>query len=69
MPRFCRSLMLVLVLAVLAPGTATAQEVRVVARDVPLAAARASTARRAPLAFTMVGIHWQGSGRVSFRTS
>ena len=69
MPRFCRSLMLVLVLAVLAPGTATAQEVRVVARDVPLAAARASTARTAPLAFTMVGIHWQGSGRVSFRTS
>ena len=69
MPRCCRSLMLVLVLAVLAPGTAAAQEVRVIARDVPLAATRASTARTAPLAFTMVGIHWQGSGRVWFRAA
>ena len=69
MPRFCRSLMLVSVLAVLAPGTAAAQDVRVVARDVPLDAARASVARTAPLGFTMVGIHWQGSGRVWFRTA
>ena len=51
------------------PGTAAAQDVRVVARDVPLAAARASVARSAPLSFTMVGIHWQGPGKVWFRTA
>ena len=64
-----RSLSLTLALTALAPGTAAAEDVRVVARDVPLAAARASTARPAPLPFTMVGIHWQGSGKVWFRTA
>jgi hypothetical protein len=64
-----RPLMLVAVLAVVAPGTATAQDVRVVARDVPLATAQASVARPAPVAFNMVGVHWQGSGRVWFRTA
>ena len=64
-----RPLMLVVAFAALAPGTATAQDVRVVARDVPLDAARTSAARPAPLAFTMIGIHWQGSGRVWFRTA
>ena len=66
---FRRSLMLVVALAALAPGTAAAQNVRVVARDVPLDAARSAAARPAPLAFTMIGIHWQGSGRVWFRTA
>jgi flagellar hook assembly protein FlgD len=64
-----RPLTVVAVLAVFAPGTANAQDVRVVARDVPLAAARASVARAAPLDFNMVGIHWRGSGRVWFRTA
>jgi flagellar hook assembly protein FlgD len=64
-----RPLMLVAVLAVVAPGTATAQNARVVARDVPLATAQASVARAAPLGFNMVGIHWQGPGRVWFRTA
>ena len=40
-----------------------------VARDVPLAAARASAPRSAPLLFNMVGLHWQGSGQVWFRTA
>ncbi len=66
---FRRPLMLVAVLAVIAPGTAAAQDVRVVVRDVPLAAARASVARSAPLSFNMVGVHWQGSGQVWFRTA
>jgi flagellar hook assembly protein FlgD len=61
--------MFALALAVLVPGTAVAQDVRVVARDVSLGAARSSAAREAPLSFTMVGIHWQGSGRVWFRTA
>jgi flagellar hook assembly protein FlgD len=64
-----RPLMLVAVLAVIAPDTATAQDVRIVARGVPLATAQASVARPAPLGFNMVGIHWQGSGRVWFRTA
>jgi flagellar hook assembly protein FlgD len=64
-----RPLIVVAVLAVFAPGTANAQDVRIVARDVPLAAARASVARTAPLDFNLVGIHWQGSGRVWFRTA
>ena len=64
-----RLLVLVAGLAVAAPGTAAAGDVRVLTRDVPLAVARASTAREAPASFTMVGIHWQGSGRVWFRTA
>ncbi len=56
-------------LAALAPGTAAAQHVRVVSRDVPLDAARVSAARSAPVSFTMVGIHWQGPGQVWFRTA
>jgi flagellar hook assembly protein FlgD len=68
-----RSVLLTVVLAALVPGTAAAQDVRVVARDVPLeaasTAARSIAARPAPVTFTMVGIHWQGSGRVWFRTA
>jgi flagellar hook assembly protein FlgD len=66
---FRRPLVLVAVLAALSPGTAAAQDVRVSVRDVPLDAARASVARSAPQAFTMVGLHWQGTGEVWFRTA
>jgi hypothetical protein len=71
---------LVLVLAALAlPGTADAG-VRVVARDLPVAAPAASRAkaaaaertlapRTAPLRFNLVGLHWRGSGQVWFRTA
>ncbi len=64
-----RLLTVVAALVVLAPGTAAAQETQVVARDVPLDAARASATRTAPTSFTMVGLHWRGSGRVWFRTA
>src|SRR5262245_33429448 len=64
-----RQLALVVALAALAPGTAAAQDVRVAARDVPLEAVRASAPRPAPQTFTMIGIHWQGSGKVWFRTA
>ena len=62
-------LVLVAALAALFPGMAAAQDVRVVARDVPLDAGRRSVARSAPTSFTMVGIHWQGTGEVRFRTA
>jgi N-acetylmuramoyl-L-alanine amidase/FlgD Ig-like domain len=64
-----RLLVLAVVLAALSPGTAAAQDVRVSIRDVPVDAARASVARSAPRSFTMVGIHWQGTGEVWFRTA
>jgi N-acetylmuramoyl-L-alanine amidase len=39
-----------------------------VARDVPLAEAQRQLAGVAAPRFTMVGLHWQGSGTVAFRT-
>jgi flagellar hook assembly protein FlgD len=67
--KFRRTLALVIATAALAPSTAGAAEVQVVARDVPLAALRGSVARAAPIEFTMVGTHWQGGGEVWFRTA
>jgi hypothetical protein len=66
---FRRPPMLVVALVALTPSTAAAKEVRVAVRDVPLGAVRTSAARSAPLTFTMVGIHWQGTGKVWFRTA
>ena len=62
-----RTLLILIALATLAPGTASAGDVRVLARDEPLGVLSSSVARRAPLAFTMVGIHWRGPGAVWFR--
>ena len=64
-----RPLMLLALLAALGPGTASAQDVRGVARDVQLGSAGVSAARPAPASFTVVGVHWQGSGEVWFRTA
>ncbi|MGH3041772.1 MAG: hypothetical protein ACRDNG_08565, partial [Gaiellaceae bacterium] len=69
MKRHSRLLVLGAGLAVIAPGTAAAGDVRVLARDVPLGTARASVVREASASFTMVGIHWQGPGEVWFRTA
>jgi flagellar hook assembly protein FlgD len=66
---FRRTLLAALCLAALAPGMAAADDVRVVQRDEPLGAVLSSLARPAPVEFTMVGIHWQGAGEVSFRTA
>jgi len=52
--------------ALVLPGAALA-DATIVSRDVPLHGARA-TAASAPSRFTLVGLHWQGSGRVEFRT-
>ena len=66
---FRRTLLAALCLAAVAPGAARAGDVRVVQRDEPLGAVRSSLARPAPVEFTMIGVHWQGAGDVSFRTA
>jgi len=66
---FRRTLTFAAMVAALVPGTAAAEDVRIVSRDEPLGAVRSALARPAPLAFTMVGVHWQGSGEVWFRTA
>ncbi len=57
-----RSLFIVLVSLLAVPSTAFGAGLSAVARDVP--AGRQSAAPR----FNLVGLHWQGSGEVSFRT-
>ncbi|MGH3029467.1 MAG: N-acetylmuramoyl-L-alanine amidase, partial [Gaiellaceae bacterium] len=68
-----RSLLLASLLVALTPGNAHAADVGMVSRDVPIeltvGAARALPARPAPTPFEMVGLHWQGSGEVWFRTA
>jgi hypothetical protein len=62
-----RLLRVALLLVLAAPATAHAAGPSLVARDVPLAGqSRRLTSVAAPQ-FTMVGLHWQGSGSVSFR--
>jgi flagellar hook assembly protein FlgD len=67
--RFRRCLLVLLALAAVLPGRAAAEGVRVVARDEPMAAVRSAAVRAAPAPFTLVGIHWRGSGAVWFRTA
>jgi len=59
--------LLVLTLSLALPGTALAGNVTMVSRDVPLGG-RALAAASAPMRFDMLGLHWQGSGGVSYRT-
>src|SRR3954447_18996510 len=50
------------------PATANAAgDVTITVRDVPLAA-RSTQATAVPVRFNMLGLHWQGSGRVDYRT-
>jgi flagellar hook assembly protein FlgD len=62
-----RAFLVALVLAALGAPSAAAH-VRIVARDEPVGTHSARAAQRAPLRFDMVGLHWQGSGGISFRT-
>jgi flagellar hook assembly protein FlgD len=59
-------------LALAAPSAAHAASggtaATMVARDLPLSGARTLASIRAPSRFDMVGLHWQGNGRVLFRT-
>jgi hypothetical protein len=68
-----RSLLLASLLAAFTPGSGLAADVAMVSRDVPIGqsggAPRSLSARPAPIAFEMVGLHWQGPGEVWFRTA
>jgi flagellar hook assembly protein FlgD len=65
---FPRALLLVVALTLLVAAPAAA-DVRMLARDEPVRAlAREHAARRAPLRFDMVGLHWRGPGSLWFRT-
>src|SRR5207253_6390233 len=61
-----KSLVLAAAVLLVAPATAHAGATTIIARDVPLHGARglASATPR----FDLVGLHWQGSGSVEFRT-
>ena len=61
-----RLLLATAVAALVLPGAALA-DATIVSRDVPLHGERAPEAST-PSRFTLVGLHWQGSGRVEFRT-
>jgi N-acetylmuramoyl-L-alanine amidase len=54
--------------ALAAPGIARAASASLTAREVPLRADRALASSSAPREFDLVGLHWQGSGTVRFRT-
>jgi hypothetical protein len=61
-----KSLVLAAAVLLVAPATARAEATTITARDVPLHGAR-GLASAAPQ-FDLVGLHWQGSGSVEFRT-
>ena len=63
-----RSLRLAILILLALPATARAEEATLVTRDLPVAGARTLASARAPDRFNLVGLHWQGPGRVSFRT-
>src|SRR4051812_22035993 len=50
-----------------ASWTSSTGDVTMTVRDVPLAA-RTLQAVSPPARFNMLGVHWQGSGRVDYRT-
>ncbi|HWB23793.1 MAG TPA: N-acetylmuramoyl-L-alanine amidase [Gaiellaceae bacterium] len=54
-------------IALVFPAAAQAGLVTMVSRDVPLGP-RALQAAVPPMRFNMIGIHWQGSGQVEYRT-
>ena len=59
--------LLTLITALALPAAAQAADVTMVWRDVPLGP-RALQAVAPPIRFNMIGLHWQGSGSVSYRT-
>ena len=63
-----RRLFTLIALALALPAPASAQEATIVSRDVPLAGERSLAVADAPARFNLVGIHWRGSGSVTFRT-
>src|SRR5262245_49544754 len=62
-----RKLLLAIAVALALPGVGRAGLVTMTARDVPLAQ-RELAAVAVPGRFDMLGIHWQGTGTVEYRT-
>jgi N-acetylmuramoyl-L-alanine amidase/FlgD Ig-like domain len=62
-----RSVVLALLVLLAAPAAAFAAEPSLVTREVPLHGERTLAAAQ-PEPFNLVGLHWQGPGRVFFRT-
>jgi N-acetylmuramoyl-L-alanine amidase-like protein/flagellar hook capping protein FlgD len=50
------------------PATAWAGEATIFSRDLPVGNVRVTAGVSAPHRFDLIGLHWQGSGRVLFRT-
>jgi hypothetical protein len=63
-----KTLRLVLLLLVASPAAARAADATIVSQDLPIGVVRMPAAAVAPIRFDLVGLHWQGSGRVLFRT-
>ena len=55
-------------LAAVFPATAFAQDATIVSREVLVAGTRSLAAAKPPARFNLVGLHWQGTGSVEFRT-
>src|SRR4051794_76593 len=62
-----RKVVFVLLLVLGYPAVASAGDVRMVSRDVPLGP-RTLQSADAPIRFNMLGLHWRGAGAVLFRT-
>src|SRR4051812_37727278 len=63
-----RSIRLALVVFFLFPAAAWAGEATIRAQDLPIGVSRTTAAAAAPRQFDLVGLHWQGTGTVQFRT-
>jgi hypothetical protein len=63
-----KMLRVAIVLLAAFPATARAADATIVSQDLPIGVVRTTAAAVAPARFNLVGFHWQGSGRVLFRT-
>jgi N-acetylmuramoyl-L-alanine amidase/FlgD Ig-like domain len=63
-----KTLRLVLLFLVASPAVAHAADATIVSQDLPVGVVRATAAAVAPTRFDLVAFHWQGPGRVLFRT-
>jgi N-acetylmuramoyl-L-alanine amidase-like protein/flagellar hook capping protein FlgD len=63
-----RTLLIALVCLLVFPASAWAGEATIVSQDLPIGVSRTTAGAVAPSRFDLVGLHWQGSGTVLFRT-
>jgi hypothetical protein len=63
-----RTLRIALVCLFVFPASAWAGQATIASQDLPIGVSRATAAAAAPSRFDLVGLHWQGSGTVLFRT-